>query len=291
MMERKSRLREALSSGRFVITAEICPPRGTDIGVFIDRARLLKEKIAAANVTDNQRAVMRLSSLACSVLLLGEGVEPVFQMTCRDRNRLALQSDIMGAWVLGVRNILALTGDHVSFGDHREAKAVYDLDSVQLVHTIETLNRGKNLNEREIRGGTDFFIGAAVAPGAEPIEPEMIKFTKKVQAGARFFQTQAIFDMDGFKRFFDQASNYDVKILGGILLLKSAKMARYLNENVPGINVPQNLIDEIERAPDELQKGIEIASQQVRELKGFCHGAHIMAIGKEEVVPRIIEGA
>jgi 5,10-methylenetetrahydrofolate reductase len=290
-MKRKNRLREELSSGRFVITAEICPPRGTDIGVFIDRARLLKEKIVAANVTDNQRAVMRLSSLACSVLLLGEGVEPVFQMTCRDRNRLALQSDIMGAWVLGVRNILALTGDHVSFGDHREAKAVYDLDSVQLVHTIETLNRGKNLNDREIRGGTDFFVGAAVTPGAEPIEPEMIKFTKKVQAGARFFQTQAIFDMDRFKRFFDQAGNYDVKILGGILLLKSARMARYLNENVPGINVPQNLIDEIEGAPDELQKGIEIASQQVRELKGFCHGAHIMAIGKEEVVPRIIEGA
>jgi 5,10-methylenetetrahydrofolate reductase len=290
-MKRKNRLREELSSGRFIITAEICPPRGTDIGVFIDRARLLKGKIVAANVTDNQRAVMRLSSLACSVLLLGEGVEPVFQMTCRDRNRLALQSDIMGAWVLGVRNILALTGDHVSFGDHREAKAVYDLDSVQLVHTIETLNRGKNLNDREIRGGTDFFVGAAVTPGAEPIEPEMIKFTKKVQAGARFFQTQAIFDMDRFKRFFDQAGNYDVKILGGILLLKSARMARYLNENVPGINVPQNLIDEIEGAPDELQKGIEIASQQVRELKGFCHGAHIMAIGKEEVVPRIIEGA
>jgi 5,10-methylenetetrahydrofolate reductase len=290
-MEGKSRLSQELSSGRFVITSEICPPRGTDASAFIEKARLLKEKIVAANVTDNQRAVMRLSSLASALLLLKEGVEPVFQMTCRDRNRLALQSDIMGAWVLGVRNILALTGDHVSFGDHRDAKAVFDLDSVQLVHTIEKLNSGKNLNDRDLMGGTDFFIGAVVTPEANPIEPEMIKFEKKVRAGARFFQTQAIFDMEKFKRFFDEARTFDVKILGGVLLLKSAKMARYLNEKVPGINVPQDLIDDIERAPDQLEKGIEIASRQVRELKGFCHGAHIMAIGTEQVVPRIIEGA
>jgi 5,10-methylenetetrahydrofolate reductase len=290
-MKKQSRLHKELSSGKFVITAEICPPRGTDVEGFIEKARLLKGKIVAANVTDNQRAVMRLSSLACTVLLLKEGVEPVFQMTCRDRNRIAIQSDVMGAWVLGVRNILALTGDHVSFGDHREAKAVYDLDSVQLVHTVETLNRGMNLNEKEIRGGTGFFIGAAVTPEADPLEPEMIKFEKKVQAGARFFQTQAIFNMDRFKRFFDEASKFDVKILGGVLLLKSAKMARYLNEKVPGINVPQGLIEEIESAPDELEKGVEIASRQVRELKNFCHGAHIMAIGKEEAVPGIIEGA
>jgi 5,10-methylenetetrahydrofolate reductase len=290
-MEGTSRLSKELSSGRFVITAEICPPRGTDVSGFIEKARLLKEKVVAANVTDNQRAVMRLSSLACAVILLREGVEPVFQMTCRDRNRLALQSDIMGAWVLGVRNILALTGDHVSFGDHRDAKAVYDLDSVHLVHTINTLNSGKNLNGKEMRGGTDFFVGAVVTPGVTPVEPEMMKFEKKVQAGARFFQTQAIFDMDRFKRFFDRARKYDVKVLGGILLLKSAKMARYLNEKVPGVNVPQNLIEELGKAPDQLKKGIEIASRQVRDLKGFCHGAHIMAIGTEEVVPGIIEGA
>ncbi|MBI5562446.1 MAG: methylenetetrahydrofolate reductase [Deltaproteobacteria bacterium] len=284
-------LKEELASNRFVITAEICPPRGTDTSAFIEKARLLKGRITAANVTDNQRAVMRLSSLACSVLLLKEGVEPVFQMTCRDRNRIALQSDIMGAWALGVRNILALTGDHVCAGDHREAKAVFDLDSVQLVGLISTLNSGRNLNGVELRGRTDFHVGAVVAPEAEPWEPEEIKFEKKVMAGARFFQTQAIYDMERFKRFFDGAGGRGVKILGGILLLKSAKMARYLNDNVPGVTVPHALIDELEASKDQLEAGIKIASRQLRELKTFCHGAHIMAIGLEERVARIIEGA
>lgn len=286
-----SNLKHELESGRFTVTAEICPPRGTDVGPFIEKARLLKGRIAAANVTDNQRAVMRLSSLACSVLLLREGVEPVFQMTCRDRNRLAIQSDVMGAWALGVRNILALTGDHVAFGDHREAKAVFDLDSVQLVKVIDTLNHGRNMKNTELRGATDFFLGAVVAPEANPYEPEEIKFDKKISAGARFFQTQAIFDMERFKRFFETVEKKSVKVLGGILLLKSAKMANYLNTNVPGVHVPQPLIDELEGASDQLEKGIEIASRQLRELKSFCHGAHIMAIGQEESVIKIIEGA
>lgn len=284
-------LRKELESGRFTVTAEICPPRGTDTKAFIEKARLLKGHIAAANVTDNQRAVMRLSSLACSVLLLNEGIDPVFQMTCRDRNRLALQSDILGAWVLGVKNILALSGDHVSFGDHREAKAVFDLDSVQLVDTISKLNSGVNVKGKELRGGTDYYIGAVVAPEANPWEPEEMKFVKKIAAGARFFQTQAIYDMDRFKRFFEENERHGAKIMGGILLLKSAKMANYLNRNVPGVNVPKNLIDELEGASDELEKGIEIASRQLRELKTFCHGAHIMAIGQEESVVKIIEGA
>ncbi len=287
----ESRLERELHSGRFVITAEICPPRGTDTEAFLRKARLLREHIVSANVTDNQRAVMRLSSLACSVLLLKEGVEPVFQMTCRDRNRIAIQSDLLGAWVLGIRNILALTGDHVRFGDHREAKAVFDLDSVQLVHTIKRLNEGRNLKDRELRGSTDFFIGAVVSPEAEPWEPEEIKFEKKIQAGARFFQTQAIFDMERFKRFFERAERLGVRILGGILLLKSARMADYLNRNVPGVKVPQGLIDELRSTDDELKKGVEIATRQLRELRGFCHGAHIMAIGQEESVVDIIQGA
>ena len=290
-MADKSRLEEALEAGRFVITAEICPPRGTDTARFIEKARLLKDKVVAANVTDNQRAVMRLSSLACSVLLIGEGIEPVFQMTCRDRNRLALQSDILGAWVLGVKNILALTGDDVSFGDHRGAKAVFDLDSPQLVDSVRTLNSGINLNGKELRGATGFYLGAVVAPEADPWEPELIKFEKKIEAGARFFQTQAIYDMDKFKRFFEASERFGVKVLGGILLIKSAKMAHYLNKNVPGVNVPAKLIEELEGAPDQLEKGIEIASRQVKELKGFCHGAHIMAISQEESVPKIIAGA
>lgn len=281
-------LKTVLDGGGFAITAEICPPRGADTEEFVRKARLLKGKVVAANATDNQRAVMRLSSLACSVILLREGIEPVFQMTCRDRNRLAVQSDSLGAWALGIKNILALTGDHVSFGDHRDAKAVYDLDSVQLVHAIDGLNKGKNMKDKDLRGGTGFYIGAVVAPEASPFEPEWIKFQKKIDAGARFFQTQAIFDMEKFKRFFEDAGKTGVKILGGILLLKSAKMARYLNENVPGVTVPVSVIDEIEGASDQLKKGIEIAARQVKELKGFCHGAHVMAIGQEESVPEII---
>ncbi|MBI5971145.1 MAG: methylenetetrahydrofolate reductase [Deltaproteobacteria bacterium] len=284
-------LKDELHSGRFTITAEICPPKGTDTEVFLQKARLLKGHIAAANVTDSQRAVMRLSSLACSALLIREGIEPVFQMTCRDRNRIALQSDIMGAWTLGVKNILALTGDHVLAGDHREAKAVFDVDSVQLVSLIEGLNNGRNMNGVALRGKTGFYTGAVVAPEANPFEPEEIKFEKKIAAGARFFQTQAIYDMDNFKRFFATAAKKDVKILGGILLLKSAKMAHYLNANVPGVKVPHPFIVELEGAKDPLAKGIEIASRQVRELKKFCHGAHIMAIGHEESVVAIIEGA
>ena len=290
-MERTNKLQETLDKGEFAITAEICPPKGSDTAKFVEKARLLKDCIVAANVTDNQRAVMRLSSLACSVLLINEGVEPVFQMTCRDRNRLALQSDLLGAWALGVKNVLALTGDDVSFGDHRDAKAVFDLDSVQLVGAISLLNRGVNHNEKALRGGSDFYLGAVVAPEANPIEPEMIKFRKKIKAGAKFFQTQAIYDMEKFKRFFGEAEKLDVKVLGGILLLKSAKMADFLNKNVPGVTVPEALIDELEAAPDQLQKGIEIASRQVRELKGFCHGAHIMAISMEGSVPEIIAGA
>ncbi len=284
-------LREVLDSGGFAVTAEICPPRGADMSEFLAKARFLKGKIVAANVTDNQRAVMRLSSLACAVHLLREGIEPVFQVTCRDRNRLALQSDILGAWALGIRNILALTGDHVSFGDHREAKPVFDIDSVQLVGAISGLNMGFSMNGKELRGKTDFLIGAVVAPEAEPFGPEEIKFGKKVSSGARFFQTQAIFDMERFKRFFDGAGKTGAKILGGILLLKSSKMAHYLNKNVPGVKVPEDIMRELEGSKDELQKGIEIASRQLKELKGFCHGAHIMAIGQEESVVRIIEGA
>ena len=284
-------LKQSLASGIFTITAEICPPKGTDTSDFIKKAQLLKGKIAAANVTDNQRAVMRLSSLACSVLLIREGIDPVFQMTCRDRNRIAMQSDIMGAWALGIKNILALSGDHVSFGDHRDAKAVFDLDSVQLVQVIKKLNNGTNMKDTPLKGGTGFFMGAVVAPEADPWEPEMIKFEKKIEAGARFFQTQAIYDMEKFHKFYEYAKKNDVKILGGILLLKSAKMAHFLNDNVPGVTVPKHFIDELEKSKDQLEKGIEIAARQIKELKGFCDGAHIMAIGQEESVIKIIEAA
>ncbi len=290
-MDEKSQLQECLENGEFAITAEICPPRGTDVKNFLKKAELLKECIVAANVTDNQRAVMRLSSLAASTLLLRAGVEPVFQLTCRDRNRIAIQSDLLGASVLGIKNVLLLTGDHVSCGDHRGAKPVFDLDAIQLVHTANTLNSGVNLNGTALRGGTALHLGAVVSPDADPWEPEEIKFEKKIAAGATFFQSQAIYDMDKFKRFFEGVKRPGIKILGGILLLKSAKMAHFLNKNVPGVDVPPHLIEQLEGATDELEKGIEIASRQVRELKAFCDGAHIMAISQEVSVPKIIAGA
>ncbi len=284
----KSNFQKKLESGEFAITAEICPPRGTDVEHFIEKARMLKDHVVAANVTDNQRAVMRLSSLAASAILVREGLEPVYQLTCRDRNRLAMQSDLMGAWTLGVKNILALTGDHVNCGDHREAKPVFDLDVVQLVETITRANNGLSLKGRELRGGTGFFIGAVVSPEADPFDTEQIKFDKKIRAGAKFFQSQAVYDMERFKRFFDSAEKTGAKILAGILLLKSSKMAHFLNKNVPGVMVPQALIDEVDAAPDQLEKGIEIAARQIHELKGYCHGAHIMAMSQESSVPKII---
>jgi 5,10-methylenetetrahydrofolate reductase len=290
-MAEKSNFQQMLESGEFAITAEICPPRGTDIGNFIKKARLLKDCIVAANVTDNQRAVMRLSSLAASSLLVEEGMEPVFQVTCRDRNRIAIQSDLLGATVLGIKNVLLLTGDHVSCGDHRGAMPVFDLDAVQLIHTAKTLNGGENLNGMALRGATDLHLGAVVSPDADPWEPEEIKFEKKIAAGATFFQSQAIYDMDKFKRFFEGATRDGIRILGGILLLKSSKMAHFLNKNVPGVDVPAHLIEELEGATDQLEKGIEIASRQVRELKSFCDGAHIMAISQEASVPKIIAEA
>lgn len=287
-----SELKKSLDQGKFTITAEVCPPRGTNVDDFIEKANLLKGKVVAANVTDNQRAVMRLSSLAASKVLVDNGIEPVFQMTCRDRNRLALQSDIMGAWTLGSRNILCLTGDPVDVGDHRTAKPVFDLDAVELVKTVSTLNEGKSLRGMALRGKTDFYIGAVVTPDADPFEHEWDRFKNKINAGAKFFQTQAIYNMDTFKSFFEKSQKEfpDVKILAGILLVKSAKMAVFLNKNVPGVIVPDSIIDELEEyeVEDQLQIGIDIANRQVKELRTFCHGAHIMAMSQEESVPQII---
>lgn len=282
-------LKEKLKQNKFVITAEIAPPKGTNLDFFLTKARLLKDKVDAVNVTDNQRAMMRLSPLVCSHLLLKEGLEPIYQMTCRDRNRLAIQSDLLGASVLGIKNVLALTGDAIAAGNHPQAKAIFDIDSVHLLETINKLNHGKNFNGKEIEGKTDFFSGAAVNPGSEPADLVLLKFAKKVKASAKFFQTQAVFDVEKFKAFMDAVKKYDVKILTGILLLKSAKMAHFLNENVPGVEVPPKLIAELEKAENPLQKGIEIAAGLINSLKGISHGVHIMCIGMEEKVLDILK--
>ncbi len=283
--------REALASGKFLITAEIGPPKGTDIEEMMNHAKEFVGLVDGVNVTDNQSSVMRLGSLAVCHLLRDIGLDPIFQLTCRDRNRLALQTDLLNAWVLGIRNALSLTGDYVTAGDHKEAKPVFDLESVQLLQVINKLNNGYDMVGNELKGKTDFFPGAVVTPEANPLEPQLMKFAKKVEAGARYFQTQAVYDGDNFHRFMEKVRPLagSAKILAGILLLKSAGMARFLNNYVPGITVPQHLIDELKSAEKPLQKGIEIAARQVRELRSVCDGVHIMAIGLEDKVPEIID--
>jgi 5,10-methylenetetrahydrofolate reductase len=216
-------------------------------------------------------------------------------MTCRDRNRLALQAELLFAYVRGIRNVLCLTGDAVPVGDHKEAKGVFDLDSVQLLRAIQIMESGKDLGGNDLDGKVEFCAGAIVTPEANPIEPQLIKFEKKVEAGAEFFQTQAVYDLDKFTRFMQLARRFPVKVLAGIVLLSSAKMAKYMTENVPGIFVPQHLIDELANAPKgtALNKGIEIAGRMIATLKkeAICDGVHVMAIGKEEVVPDILTAA
>ncbi|MFN3740866.1 MAG: methylenetetrahydrofolate reductase [Thermodesulfovibrionales bacterium] len=287
--------REKLESGKFVITAEVGPPKGTDISEMVHHIELLKGKVDAINITDNQSAVMRMNSLSGCVICLQHGVEPILQMTCRDRNRIGLQSDLLGAYVLGVRNVLCMTGDHVSAGDHKDAKPVYDIESVGLLRVVSGMNEGHDMMGNTLKGKTDYFIGAVVTPEANPLEPQLMKFEKKIKAGARFFQTQAVYDIERLREFMRFARQYPVKIIAGLVVLKSAGMANFLNTNVPGIRVPQELIDELKAAGKEkaLDTGLNITARHIRQIyeEKICDGVHIMAIGMEDKVPVILERA
>jgi len=287
--------KEKLDSGKFVITSEIAPPKGTNLEQMHHHIEMLKDKVDALNVTDHQSSVMRFPSIGGCMAIREHDGEAVLQMTCRDRNRMSLQAELMLAYSRGIKNVLCLTGDAVPVGDHKEAKGVFDLDSVQLLRTIRTMESGYDLGGNELDGVVEFCSGAIVTPEANPLEPQLMKFEKKVAAGAVFFQTQAVYDLDNFTSFMQYARRFPVKILAGIVLLSSARMARYMTENVPGIFVPQNLIDELSSAPkgEALAKGIEIAGRMIATLKkdSICDGVHIMAIGKEEVVPDILAAA
>jgi len=287
-------LQSKLEAGKFVITAEVGPLKGTNTTEIEEAAELLKDKVDAANVTDQQSSVMRLGSLAVSHFLTQKGLEPIFQVTCRDRNRIALQSDLLSAWVMGIRNVLALTGDLPALGDHPEAKAVYDLDSVTLLHTISRLNEGYDIAGNELQGKPNFFPGAVVKVESDTdaaMELQLIKMEKKIDAGARFFQTQAVYDAEHFARFMKMVEKFKVPILVGVIPLKSAGMARFMNKNVSGVFVPDELIDRMAEAKDKTQTGIEIAADLIKELMDLCQGVHIMAIGWERKVPAIIEAA
>ncbi len=284
-------LREALKNGKFVVTAEIGPPKGVDVTDFLNNAELLRGRVDAINVTDQQSAVMRLGSLAGCYLLKQKGFEPIFQMTCRDRNRIALQSDLLNAYVLGIENVLCLTGDHVVLGDHPQAMPVFDLDSVSLLQAAKRLEQGYDLAGKELKGKPHFFLGASVTPGAEPLEPQLIKMEKKVKAGAQFFQTQTIYEPKKFEKFMKEAEKFKVPVLVGIVLIRSVAMARFMNKNVAGVHVPEELIDELDRAENKAEKSIEIAARLIKQMKPMCQGVHIMAIGWETKVPAVLDAA
>jgi len=287
-------LSEALTAGKFVVTSEIGPPKGVDTKEILSEAEFFKGKVEAVNVTDLQSSVMKLGSLATCRLLVENGLEPVFQVTCRDRNRLALQSDVLSAYVLGIRNLLVLTGDHPKLGDDPRAKPVFDLDSVQLLEAVKKLQEGEDMAGNKLEGEPPkFFVGAVVNPGADPIEPQIIKMEKKIKAGAQFFQTQAVYEPDKFAQFMDKVKDFGVPILAGVVLLKSAGMARYMNKNVSGVHVPDSIIEEMEKVEKEKrgEKSIEIAGRLIRELKGLCQGVHIMPLGWGDKVPKVLEAA
>jgi methylenetetrahydrofolate reductase (NADPH) len=290
-----SSFKKALNSGKFIITCEVAPPKGTNLEKTIHHIDLLKDKVDAMNLTDHQSSVMRYPSIGGALLVKEMGGEPILQMTCRDRNRLALQADLLFAASRGVHNVLCLTGDSVMLGDHKEAKGVFDLDSSQLVSAARTLEKGKDLGGNELDGNPAFCVGAIVTPEANPIEPQLIKFEKKIEAGSEFIQTQAVYDLDKFTSFMEYARQFPVKILAGIILLTSAPMARFMNKNIAGVNVPQALIDEMVEAPKggAISKGIEIAGRMIKKIhtENICDGVHIMAIGKEELVPDIMAAA
>jgi len=291
----KSLFEEKLNSSKFLITTEVGPPKGVDISELEHHIELLKDKVDAINVTDHQSSIMRYPSLGGCLLIKERGGEPILQMTCRDRNRMALQADLLFAHSRGVNNVLALTGDSVDVGDHPEVKPVFDVESAQLLKMIRTLESGKDAAGNDLKGAPQFCVGASVHPSADFIEPQLIKFEKKVAAGAQFFQTQGIFELASFRRFMQYASQFDVKILAGVIVMASAGMARYMNKSVPGIIVPKEVIDELATAEKGkgLQKGIEIAVRMIREIKenNLCDGIHIMAVGNEGIVPEIIEAA
>lgn len=287
-------LKSLLEAGKFVITAEVGPLKGTDTTEIMEVAQLLQGRVDAANVTDQQSSVMRLGALATCHLLKEEGLDPVFQVTCRDRNRLALQSDLLSAWVLGIENVLALTGDLPTLGDHPQAKPVYDVDSVQLLWMIQRLNEGYDMVGNELKGKPSFFPGAVVNPGADTeaaFELQLIKMERKIELGAKFFQTQAIFNVDTFAKFMKRVEGFDIPVLAGIIPLKSAGMARFMNKNVAGVSVPEELIDLMAKTEDKVRTGIEIAANLIKELKGMCQGVHIMPIGWDKKVPAILDAA
>jgi len=284
-------LQQALAKGEFAVTAEVAPPKGTDTSEMMENTEFLRDKVHAVNVTDQQSSVMRLGSLASCRLLKEAGFEPVFQLTTRDRNRIALQSDLLSASALGIENVLCLTGDYVTLGDHPQAKPVFDLDSVSLLMAAKGLAGGIDMAGESLEGAPAFHLGAVATPGYEPMELQLVKMERKINAGAQFFQTQAVYDPELFRRFMEGAKDLGVPVMLGFVLLKSAGMARYMNKNVAGVSVPDWIIDEMKKTDDKAATSIKIAVRIIRQTKEMCQGIHLMTMGWERYVPAILQEA
>jgi 5,10-methylenetetrahydrofolate reductase len=286
-----SRLRDMLEGGEFVVTGEVAPPRGTDLAAMNAAVDLLAPHCHALNVTDNQGASLHLSSLAASKALLERGIEPIFQQTCRDRNRLALQSDLLAAWSLGLENLLVVTGDDPRAGDHPHAKGVFDLDSTQLASIARGMNEGHDMMGRDLKGGTGFYVGAAMFPEAEPWDVQLARIEQKIEAGVRFFQTQAIFDMDKLQRAVEAVRPLGAKVIAGVLVLKSPRVIDFVNSKLAGLMVPDAIADRIRGADDPAEAAIALAAEQVASIRDIADGVHVMPLGLDAAVGRILGGA
>jgi methylenetetrahydrofolate reductase (NADPH) len=281
----------AIQAGEFLVTAEVAPPKGGDPAHMLAMAHLLKGRVHGINVTDGSRAVLRMSSLAASVILQQNGIEAICQVACRDRNAIGLQADLMGAHALGIRTILALTGDPVKVGDHPNARSVFELESIRLLDLIRKLNSGFDFNDKLMNdGATNLLVGAAVDPQCGSLSGLQRRFERKLAAGAQFFQSQLISDFDRLEKFMTQvAAGCNKPILAGIFLLKSAKNAQFINRCVPGVQIPDEIIDRLDRATDPLQEGMMIAAEQVRHARDLCQGVHMMAVKREDLIPQILD--
>ncbi len=287
------KITDRFSKGEFVVTAEVGPPKGFHVDELVSEAKEYLSDIAAVNVTDNQSSVMRLSSLGFCKALKDAGLNPIFQLTCRDRNRMALESDLLAAALFGIDNVLCLTGDHTKLGDHPGAKPVFDLDSVSLLHTVCELEKGRDLGGNELVGEPPVFAkGAVVSPCSDSVDAQLAKMERKIMAGAEFFQTQAVFDPERFISFMERAKQFNVPVQVGVIIPKNVGMVRYMSQNVAGIVVPDSVIDELKADKEKTKAGItgvEIAARIIRECRPYCQGVHIMALGWEAKVPEILK--
>jgi methylenetetrahydrofolate reductase (NADPH) len=286
-----TRFRRAVQAKEFLITAEVTPPKGGNPARMLEMAKLLEDRVHAVNITDGSRAVVRMSSVAASAILLQHGIEPICQISCRDRNCIGLEADLMGAHALGIRNILALTGDPVNAGDRQEARSVFELESIRLLKLIGNLNSGFDFNHQPLPDEPlDLFAGAAVDPQLKSWSGLQRRFERKLEAGAQFFQSQLITDFERLDKFMHQvAAGTDKPILAGIFLLKSAKNALFIHKNVPGVSIPEEMIKRLADAPDPLQEGVKIAAEQVQLAKQLCQGVHLMAVKREDLIPQILD--